>query len=66
MNVGASGAAFGISNHAVITIGELLSRTNARARKGTVWDVNGDSSLSGAESVLRNQAYSLFGAINNT
>ena len=37
-NVGANGAAFGINNNTVMTIAELLSRANARARKGTLWD----------------------------
>ena len=65
-NVGVNGAAFGINNNTVMTITELLSRANARARKGLLWDANGDGSLSAAETVLRNQVYSLFGAINNT
>ena len=66
VNVGASGAAFGIKNNALITITELLSRTNSRARKGVVWDFNGDGSLNAAETVLRNQALSLLHAINST
>ena len=65
-NVGVNGAAFGINNNAVLTVTELLSRTNARARKGIVWDANGDGSLSAAETVLRTQTYSLFDTINNT
>ena len=42
VNVGVNGAAFGVNNNTVMTITELLSRTNARARKGLVWDANGD------------------------
>jgi hypothetical protein len=65
-NVGTSGAAFGLNNNTVMTIAELLSRANTSARKGTLWDANGDGSLSTAETVLRNQAYSLFDSINNS
>lgn len=66
VNVGANGAAFGINNDTVMTINELLSRTNARARKGVLWDANADGTLSAGEMILRNQASSLFDAINNT
>ncbi len=64
-NVGAGGAAFGINDNTVMTITELLSRANARARKGTLWDANADGSLNSAETILRNQVYSLFETINN-
>ncbi|MGA2253387.1 MAG: NF038129 family PEP-CTERM protein [Thermoguttaceae bacterium] len=64
-NVGGSGAAFGINDNAVMTIGELLSRANANARKGLLWDANGDGVCSPAETILRNQLYSLFDTINN-
>ena len=49
-----------------MTIAELLSRVNARSRTGLLWNANGDGSLSSAEIILRNQIFSLFGAINNT
>jgi len=65
-NVGVNGAAFGINNNTVMTITELLSRANARVRKGLLWDANGDGSLNTAETVLRNQVYSLFETINKT
>jgi len=65
VNVGSNGAAFGVKNNVVLTITELLSRTNSRARKGLVWDGNGDGTLSPAETILRNQVYSVFGAVNN-
>jgi hypothetical protein len=65
VDVGANGAAFGVLNNTVITVAELLSRTNARARKGTAWDVNGDGTLSAAETVSRNQGLSNFDTINN-
>ena len=42
----------------------LLSRANARARKGILWDMNGDGSLNSAETILRNQINALFGTIN--
>jgi len=48
-----------------MTITELLSRTNARARKGLLWDANGDASWSAAKSILRDQIYSLFESIDN-
>jgi hypothetical protein len=66
VSVGVNGAAFGVNNNTVVTIAELLSRTNARARKGAVWDANADGSLNAAENVLRTQASSLFDTINNT
>ncbi len=65
VNVGASGAAFGIDDNTVMTVTELLSRANARARKGTLWNADGNGSLNSAESILRNQLYSLFDTINN-
>jgi hypothetical protein len=63
--VSVNGAAFGINDNTVLTITELLSRANDRACKGTLWDSNGDGVLNSAESILRNQVYSLFDAINN-
>src|SRR5262249_40357651 len=65
VNVGTSGPAFGFNDNVVVTGAELLSRTNARAGTGILWDVNGNGSLSGAESALRNQALSTFKTINN-
>jgi hypothetical protein len=66
VNVGINGPGFGINNSTVMTITELLSRANARAREGLLWDANANGSLSPAEAILRNQIYSLFGTINNT
>ncbi len=65
VSVGVNGAAFGLNNNTVVTIAELLSRTNARARKGTLWDSNGDGVLNPAETIFRNQVYSLFDTVNN-
>ncbi len=64
-NVGMNGAAFGINNNTVMTITELLSRTNAHARKGLLWDANGDGSWNAAESIVRNQIYALFESIDD-
>ena len=64
-NVGVNGAAFGINNNTVMTIAELLSRTNARARKGLLWDANGDASWNTAESILRDQVFALFESIDD-
>ncbi len=64
-NVGVNGTACGINDDTVMTIAELLSRANARARKGTLWDANADGSLNSAETILRNQIDSLFDTINN-
>jgi CSLREA domain-containing protein len=66
VNVGTDGAAFGINDNTVMTITELLSRVNARSRNGMLWDSNGDGSLNSAETILRNQVYSLFDTINST
>ncbi|HEY1599161.1 MAG TPA: hypothetical protein VGG64_06135, partial [Pirellulales bacterium] len=65
-NVGANGAAFGLSDNTVMTVAELLSRANANARKGLLWDANGDGTLNPAETIVRNQVYSLFDTINNS
>jgi hypothetical protein len=64
-NVGTGGTAFGVNNNSVITLAELLSRTNARARRGLIWDADSNGSLNSAESILRNQVHSLFASINN-
>ena len=60
VNVGVNGAAFGINDSTVMTIAELLSRANARARNRALWNANGAGTLSAAEIALRNQAYSYF------
>ncbi len=66
VNVGVDGAAFGVDNSSIITALELLQRTNLRARSGVLWNTTGDSSLSAAETLMRNQAYDLFNSINNS
>jgi hypothetical protein len=65
VNVGDDGAAFGIDDNSVITIMELLLRTNARAKAGVLWDSNGNG-LTSAENMLRADALDLFTTINNT
>jgi len=64
-NVGVNGAAFGINNNTVMTITELLSRTNTRARKGRLWDANGNATWNAAEAALRDQVFSMFESIDN-
>jgi hypothetical protein len=59
------GAAFGVDNGAVLTIMEILQRTNARSRDGALWDLN-ENGLNTAENVLRAQALELFTSINST
>src|SRR5690606_468792 len=53
-NVGAKGAAFGVKGNIALTVNELLSRANARARRGLVWDANCDGVMNSAEVTLRN------------
>lgn len=65
VNVG-DGAAFGVDNYDILTVLDLLTRTNARAKNGLLWDANSNGSFSTAESLLRSQALSLFSNINNT
>jgi hypothetical protein len=64
VDVGEAGAAFGVENGTLITVLELLQRTNQRARNGRLWDLNGNGSYSTAETVLREQANELFTSIN--
>jgi hypothetical protein len=64
VDVGDSGAAFGLENDATITVLELLQRVNDRARKGKLWDLNGNGSYNAAETILLKQAYDLLEAIN--
>ena len=66
INVGTDGTAFGVDNNSILTALELLQRTNLRARNGSLWNTTGDSSLSTAEKLMRDQAYELFNSINNT
>jgi len=65
VNVGASGAAFGVDNNALVTVSELLLRINARSRKGLLWDLDNSGTLNPSETILRNQTQVLFGTINN-
>ncbi|HEV3137357.1 MAG TPA: SdrD B-like domain-containing protein, partial [Pirellulales bacterium] len=66
VNVGINGAAFGVSDNAVMTVTELLLRTNARARNGLLWNINGDGVFTAGETAMRNMGYSLITTINNT
>jgi hypothetical protein len=65
VNVGSAGMAFGTDNNLVISIGELLSRANAHAKKGSIWDADGSGSINAAEGILRGVVCSWFDSINN-
>ena len=65
-SVGTNGAAFGVDDNAVLTVLDLLTLANTDAHKGLLWDLDGDGSLSAAETMLRLQADELFDTINNT
>ena len=70
MNVGSSGAAFGVSNGTTRTVMQLLQATNAMTH-GTgagfdyVYDVNGDGVVDASEAALRLQANAVYAGINN-
>lgn len=66
VNVGATGAAFGVDENAILTVWDLLYRTNQRAKNGVLWNSDGSSTVSTAEAILRAQALMLFDSINNT
>ncbi len=65
-SVGTNGAAFGVDDNAVLTVLDLLTLANTDAHKGLLWDLDGNGSLSAAETMLRLQADELFDTINNT
>lgn len=64
-NVGSSGAAFGVADNTVLTVAEILARTNLRASNGLLWDLDVNSLLSSTETALRNMANEVFDGINN-
>jgi hypothetical protein len=65
-NIGNAGAAFKVANNTVLAISQILQNTNDQARKGILWDLNGNGSISSAEQVLRSLANDLFTDINET
>lgn len=69
VNVGSSGAAFGVANDTNMTILSLLRATNSMTGAKTsgysnVYDTNGDGVLDAAELALRARANAIYGAIN--
>ncbi|HEX4144968.1 MAG TPA: SdrD B-like domain-containing protein, partial [Pirellulales bacterium] len=65
VNIGSSGAAFGLDDDVVVTISELLYLENQRAVNGVLWDVGGGA-LTTADLILQAQAYTLIDGIDNT
>jgi hypothetical protein len=65
-NVGSYGSAFGVANNTTLTIMNLLTITNSYARKGVLWDLNANGSISAAEQALRDMANIVFTDINET
>jgi CSLREA domain-containing protein len=63
-NVGSNGAAFGVPNGSVLTVREIMDRTNDRANDGLLWDLDDDDRISGSEQGLRNMANTVFTGIN--
>jgi hypothetical protein len=66
VNVGTSGAAFGVDDNSILTVSDLLYLENVRAHNGVLWDTNDDGSVSAVETLLQNEACSLHDSINNT
>jgi len=64
VDIGENGVALGLSDHAVITVMQLLQRTNERAFQGRLWDLNDSGTTSTAESFLRGLGLDLFTLIN--
>jgi uncharacterized repeat protein (TIGR01451 family) len=65
-NIGAAGVLFNVTNNSVLSISQILQKTNEQAKYGVLWDLNGNGSISSAEQILRNLANDLFTNINET
>ena len=65
-NIGCDGQAFNVANNSVLSILAIMQNTNSQTKKGILWDLNGNGSISSAEQVLRNLANDLFTDINET
>jgi hypothetical protein len=63
-NVGAGGAAFGVSNSSNVSVLDLLLAVNARSHNGLLFDLNGDGHIDSSEGGFRTMANSVFTAIN--
>ena len=64
-NIGSNGAAFGVANNTVLSIYQILQKTNADARNGILWDLDGNGSISSIEDIYRDMATVVFNNINN-
>ena len=69
VNVGASGAAFGVADNSSMTVMALLLATNGLTGANAngysnVYDQNGDGVLDAVELALREQANAIYSAIN--
>jgi hypothetical protein len=71
VNVGASGAAFGVANGTTLTIKQLLDATNDMTDASVtiagfdcIYDLNGDGIMDSYEASLRSQASVVYSAIN--
>ncbi len=66
-NVGNAGVALGVENGSILTVREILDRTNDFAWQGILWDLNQNGKVNtGEEQDMRNLANELFTAINET
>ena len=71
VNVGSSGAAFGVADGTDLTILQLLQATDALTDQSdselgfaAIYDTNGDGVLDASEKLLRTMANSIYRAIN--
>lgn len=71
INVGSSGAVFGVANHTNLTILQLLQATNsltdqpdAISGAAKIYDIDGDGEISQAEADLRTKANLIYRLIN--
>ncbi|MEN6458982.1 MAG: SdrD B-like domain-containing protein [Thermoguttaceae bacterium] len=65
-NIGSSGEAFNVADNSTLSIMAILQLTNDQTKKGILWDLNGNGTVSSAEQVLRSMANNILTAINET
>jgi len=65
-NIGSNGAAFGVANNSVLTVMNILVKTDFYAFNGLLWDTNHNGTISSLEDALRNMGNTVFDGINNT
>ncbi|MCX7702146.1 MAG: MSCRAMM family adhesin SdrC, partial [Gemmataceae bacterium] len=63
-NIGTNGAAFGVADHTVMTVLDILRATDSRTRNGILYDLDGNGTISKSERKLRVQANDVYSAIN--